>query len=1029
MITTGSKFKGLSLLVTVLTSAALLLTGCNGGSDGAPGAPGATGATGAAGAPGKNLTSLVNAATIPAAQWMALTPTVDPASISVDMSKGTPVVKFTVTDGNGNGVVGLGGQSKSSTALVPSNYNISFTLAKLVPGTNGEPSKWLNYGVIKPGTVAAPATVGTYPSADSQGTMVDNGDGSYQYTFWRDVTKVASIVAGLTDDATHFKADLGDVSYDATKTHRLGIIISGSQPGTGTATPTAVQAVTPVPLVNPFNIGFDFVPNGSPVTVTRNIVQKESCASCHDNGGPLTGGRGIGHISTSSATNGIPAGRYVGRYDPMLCVTCHTDQTKYGFAQVTATTNPDGSPAYSGAYYRTLATAQSPTGEAAFTYPRMIHQTHMGSNLVKTGYNLNNHCSISSAPAVGANGVYGSGTITGTNLAQCFNLVNYPQDNRNCTKCHAGPATASVGATGKQSTAVQTKDGDNWQNVPSQLACGACHDGINFATGGGITLGDRDADVAAGRPVGTTQSGHIGGAKADNSQCAVCHDAPNTTTKASIAVGHSTFLATPNNPKTLAGVSTISYNLKSVSVNSSGNPVFVFQIIKDGAPVTSLATAATLTSATSGAQVVDPNYSPFSGFVAGSGGPTLYFLFATPIDGIQNPADYTKSLSVSLASLMIASGSPKTGSVTIDGSGNITATITGDTLGQAAGIGCTKPTAPAVATCVNTAVLASPIVIPTSGANKVTMAAGFIAGAFVQTNVAGYAYTPGSVTVNPNVSISGGVAIAPVAPIVTATGFTGRRQIADNNKCQNCHEQLGTGYNNGPIFHNIANVAGPGYRNNVQICTNCHNAVTSTGAPWSINLPAWIHGIHGGSERTNPYTVQANFPNIQYPGLLRDCNQCHLPNTVNFGATASAIGNMIWPTVLTGTTSATQYTTVPYINSTVTPVGTNLGNGYSFTPAGATVSAYTPASGVAVAAHVAAAGGEVVQAASGTLVNSPIAGACLGCHDSTTAIAHMKSNGGAVYQSRATTIAVGQQEGCPVCHAANTLVDVAVVHQ
>ena len=123
-------------------------------------------------------------------------------------------------------------------------------------------------------------------------------------------------------------------------------------------------------MVNTFNIGYDFVPAGGKVITTRDIVVKASCTACHD-------GKGIGHVSTTSATNGIPAGAFVGRNDPRLCVTCHTDQTKYGFAEVTKTTNADGSPAYSGAYYRV-------DNEAAFTYPRMIHQTHMGKDLIKT---------------------------------------------------------------------------------------------------------------------------------------------------------------------------------------------------------------------------------------------------------------------------------------------------------------------------------------------------------------------------------------------------------------------------------------------------------------------------------------------------------------------------------------------------------------------------------------------------------------------------------------------------------------------
>ena len=60
----------------------------------------------------------------------------------------------------------------------------------------------------------------------------------------------------------------------------------------------------------------------------------------------------------------------------------------------------------------------------------------------------------------------------------CPTKTTYPQDIRNCTSCHDGSSTVS--------RTTKTKDGDNWKTKPSALACGACHDGINFATGTGV---------------------------------------------------------------------------------------------------------------------------------------------------------------------------------------------------------------------------------------------------------------------------------------------------------------------------------------------------------------------------------------------------------------------------------------------------------------------------------------------------------------------------------------------------------------
>src|SRR5674476_403591 len=156
------------------------LSGC-GGNDGSTGPAGAPGTPGTPGTGGS-----VAATNLTAAQWQALKPSIDPASISITINS-PPVVKFRVTDQYGNPLVGLGGQRKLSTALTPTNYNMFFTLAKLVPVTGG-PSKWVNYLVTKPaadGTANAfvdangKTWLGTYPAPDQEGTLVDNGDGTY----------------------------------------------------------------------------------------------------------------------------------------------------------------------------------------------------------------------------------------------------------------------------------------------------------------------------------------------------------------------------------------------------------------------------------------------------------------------------------------------------------------------------------------------------------------------------------------------------------------------------------------------------------------------------------------------------------------------------------------------------------------------------------------------------------------------------------------------------------------------------------
>jgi len=75
----------------------------------------------------------------------------------------------------------------------------------------------------------------------------------------------------------------------------------------------------------------------------------------------------------------------------------------------------------------------------------MVHKIHTGEDL----------------PEVQAGGEY---AIWGFgNSKNDYSTVAYPQDSRNCTKCHDGADAA-------------TPDGDNWKNVPSTAACTSCHE-------------------------------------------------------------------------------------------------------------------------------------------------------------------------------------------------------------------------------------------------------------------------------------------------------------------------------------------------------------------------------------------------------------------------------------------------------------------------------------------------------------------------------------------------------------------------
>ncbi len=238
-----------------------LLAACS-GSTGAQGPPGASGATGPAGPTGPSGTvtalNVTTAATI--------TATITDVTMATPPAAVTPVVKFLLVNETGEPLSGLPAA------------DIDFAVAKLVPpGTQLAPvppqttapaqlisTQWQSYIYVTAnpasasvGTVADPV-VGTTPQpqatveAGTAGTFVDNGDGTYQYTFAKDISK---------DSA---------VSYDATLTHRVGFEIRGVTSASG----STIAANSPV---------YTFKPStGATTNITgQDIVEDQTCKNCH----------------------------------------------------------------------------------------------------------------------------------------------------------------------------------------------------------------------------------------------------------------------------------------------------------------------------------------------------------------------------------------------------------------------------------------------------------------------------------------------------------------------------------------------------------------------------------------------------------------------------------------------------------------------------------------------------------------------------------------------------------------------------
>jgi OmcA/MtrC family decaheme c-type cytochrome len=121
------------------------------------------------------------------------------------------------------------------------------------------------------------------------------------------------------------------------------------------------------------------------------------------------------------------------RRDPALCVTCHTNQN-----------------------------IDAETGNV-LEFSQLIHKLHNGADL----------------PSTAAGNPY---LIVGFQQTVFdVNHIEWPQDVRNCTTCHAGGA-----------------DSDNYKEAPNAAACTACHDDVNPATGDNHPGNGYDNDECAG---------------------------------------------------------------------------------------------------------------------------------------------------------------------------------------------------------------------------------------------------------------------------------------------------------------------------------------------------------------------------------------------------------------------------------------------------------------------------------------------------------------------------------------------------
>jgi OmcA/MtrC family decaheme c-type cytochrome len=708
-------------------------------------------------------------------------------------------------------------------------------------------------------------------------------------------------------------ADAAGTVYEADKVHRLIVLLYA------TGNP-----------FSPINLVKDFVPStGADVTGMQEKVDGNACLECHTTFRAITGG--TGELGSGEFHGGV-------RYDVKTCVACHNDQRRFS-----STGTPVTEPAIA-ADGTWTGNAAVLNGEAVINLPVFIHKIHMGDKLSLTG-----------------------GTYAG--VPQPYETT-YPQDVRNCTKCHRAPAPLA----------------DNWKTSISRRACGACHDDKSFAAaipnartmhGGGMQLDDKNCAVchAAGSVARDVPTNHltVSGPNANNIY-ADATAAGNANTNAAYVAAAG---AVP------PGAKVITYLVKSVSTwnDAAANvmrPQIVFKFQLDGADVVfpDPATAGEL----------------IPGFV---GSPSAYFVFAVPQDGKTAPAEFNASASAYIRNVWNGTGTCSNAAATTTRSG--AGTLTG-------------PDGSGYYTLQLTCAIVPPTATMLTGGIGYTYALGsrqspsnpdldFINNTqpFTEVDLPAYPYVPNKKAdgVTNGYAGRGGLIVPPHDVSMVATGFTGRRAIVDNGKCGACHVALGVG----PDFH-------AGQRNDAPTCSFCHRP-NQTSSGWAANAKDFVHAIHGAEMRQVDFTWHEDSPTdgfwkTTYPGVLNKCEMCHLPGTYDFSSTdtTAAYPNMLMSTVGQGTYPAGSVH-APYVNE-----GQAYGAGFSY-------NALT---------------GAVVNADPTTLVVSPIVAACSACHDSPTAIDHMQTNGGSFYEPRSVVFAKPQQEECLLCHGPGRLASIADRH-
>ena len=822
---------------------AAAVAGCGGGGGSSPAVPvapvvAANSAIAAASALAANDTSSNAAAPFTVLQS---------AGIAAVVVNGAPKVNFAVFS---NGTV------KADLKIT----DVSFAIAKLVPGSNGNPDQWVNYIYRKEtastgvGPAGKPALASAMQATtDAKQTdaallaaqLVYNADGYYTYTFKTNIQD---------------PAQTNGVVFEPARTHRVAIQLSYKN--------AAGQAV----LVNPY-IDFTVDAAGKSVLVTdpaktRKMTDVSSCNSCHEKLG-LHGG---------------------GRVDTQYCVLCH---------------NPGTVDANSGNNLN-LST--------------MVHKIHAGKRLNSAGEDY---------------------TIWGyQNSKHSYAEVGFPQDLRNCSKCHSA-ANAS------------TPQGDNWKSKPSKEACLSCH--VSALGSAWETLHKVVAVQYAG--AGTPASA------LPNQECVRCHGAGSVVSAENVHFNQ----VEVNAAKYKMNIESVAFN---DAADHKGRSVTVKYFLSDptkGDAAYNLVTP----DCTSTPSLSCANTTKF-------GNLRFYLAYQNMVGQYAAVTEYSAyNNGGSAANAYAYKG-------TNDGKNHYTLSIP-----------LPDDTATAVAT----------------GTARVV--------SIGQIKEAKLAATSG---VNPRPEVSPGVQVNILvqhtsSELALSGALQARRTIVSNDKCNACHSNLGAASGS----NTLANAFHSGGRDTVEACILCHDAnrVSSTvmtngmALNESYQFKRMIHGIHGNSKRTYPFTIGNLTQGVFNKLTGAPVAPWTIPMKDSYGRAIGTTGP--GQAGVVGLSSVENFAAeVAWPGVGINCNACHVNDSYKIdqSPLGA-----------------------VVKKDAGVTdpklwkVISPKAASCTACHDSPAATDHVASFGGAFFGSQTQAqIAGSPRETCNDCHASGGAKSVDLVH-